>query len=278
MKCVFTVDVEDWFHILDTPATPDVEQWGNLPSIVERNTNRMLDIFDEYKIKATFYFLGWIAEHYPHLVQAVHNQGHEVASHGYCHRLVYTLSRDELMQDTVKTRDILQDIIGEPLSGYRAAGFSATNTIPWFFEVLAETGHRHDSSVFPAARAHGGQAHARREPHAIETTHGNMWEFPISVASILGKPVCLFGGGYFRLSPYSMIKKYGTKVLSEGRPVVFYLHPRELDPAAPRLKLTPYRRFKSYVNLNGVEQKLRRLLTDFEFTTFSDLLAGYRHD
>ncbi|MEZ5357815.1 MAG: polysaccharide deacetylase family protein [Candidatus Zixiibacteriota bacterium] len=278
MKCVFTVDVEDWFHILDTPAAPSVEAWESLPSIVEKNTHRLLDVFDEFGITATFYFLGWIAGKYPQLVKDVHARGHEVASHGYCHRLVYTMSRDEFVEDTKKTKAMLEDCIGEKVRGYRAAGFSATNDIPWFFDVLAEAGYEHDSSVFPAARAHGGQARGRREPHRISTQNGSIWEFPISVAPIFGKPICLFGGGYFRLFPYWMIRQYGNEVLADERPIVFYLHPRELDRDAPRLAMPLYRRFKSYVNLSGVDAKLRRLLTDFEFTTIPELMAEYNHE
>lgn len=278
MKSVFTVDVEDWFHILNIPAAPRYADWEALPSIVEKNTGRMLDIFDAHEARATFFFLGWIARRYPHIVKRVQARGHEIASHGYRHRLVYTMTREEFLADTIKTKSLIEDITGEAVNGYRAAGFSVIREVPWFFEALAEAGHRYDSSVFPAVRGHGGQVGGRREPHAVATVHGEIMEFPISVASVLGVPVCFFGGGYFRLFPYWMIRRYGRNILSHDRPVIFYLHPRELDQGAPRLSMSAYRRFKSYVNLGGVEAKLRRLLTDFEFVAFSELLMEYRHD
>ena len=271
---IFSVDVEDWFHILDDPSVPAIDQWADLPSRVERNFTKLLDLFSEKNVQVTCFFLGWVAARFPHLVKEAASRGHEVASHGYGHRLVYELSRTEFYEDVRCARLLLEDIAGVEVVGYRAPGFSTTEETPWFFDALAEAGYQYDSSVFPARRAHGGMPHAQRKPHHIGK-HDALLEIPISVVDLLGKPMCFFGGGYLRLFPYRLIRKMARQVLSEGRPVVFYVHPREIDPAHPRLPMSPIRRFKSYVNLETTEGKLRRILQDFPVTTFKNLLSNY---
>jgi len=271
---IFSVDVEDWFHILDDPSVPAIDQWAALPSRVERNFTKLLDLFSEKNVQVTCFFLGWVAERFPHLVKEAASRGHEVASHGYGHRLVYELSRTEFYEDVRGARLLLQDIAGVEVVGYRAPGFSTTDETPWFFDALAEAGYQYDSSVFPARRGHGGMPHAPRKPHHIGQ-HDALLEVPISVADLMGKPMCFFGGGYLRLFPYWLIRKMALHVLSEGRPVVFYVHPREIDPAHPRLPMSSIRRFKSYVNLETTETKLRRILQDFPVTTFKNLLSNY---
>jgi polysaccharide deacetylase family protein (PEP-CTERM system associated) len=271
---IFSVDVEDWFHILDDPSVPAIDQWAGLPSRVERNFTKLLDLFSEKNVQVTCFFLGWVAARFPHLVKEAASRGHEVASHGYGHRLVYELSRTEFYEDVRCARLLLEDIAGVEVVGYRAPGFSTTEETPWFFDALAEAGYQYDSSVFPARRAHGGMPHAQRKPHHIGK-HDALLEIPISVVDLLGKPMCFFGGGYLRLFPYRLIRKMARQVLSEGRPVVFYVHPREIDPAHPRLPMSPIRRFKSYVNLETTEGKLRRILQDFPVTTFKNLLSNY---
>jgi polysaccharide deacetylase family protein (PEP-CTERM system associated) len=270
---IFSVDVEDWFHILDDPSVPTIDQWASLPSRVEENLVRLLDIFGEKNVHVTCFFLGWIAERFPHLVRDVVARGHEVASHGYGHRLVYQQSRSEFCEDVRRARLLLEDISGVQVMGYRAPGFSTTEETPWFFDVLAETGYQYDSSVFPAARSHGGIRQGRRDPHRVGES--SLLEFPITVADLLGKPMCFFGGGYLRLFPYWLIRGMAHQVLSKGRPVVFYIHPREIDPAQPRLPMGYRRRFKSYVNLQSTETKIRRILQDFPLTTFKSVLGGY---
>ena len=271
---IFSVDVEDWFHILDDPSVPAIDQWAALPSRVESNFTKLLDLFSEKNVQVTCFFLGWGAERFPHLVKEAASRGHEVASHGYGHRLVYELSRTEFYEDVRGARLLLQDIAGVEVVGYRAPGFSTTDETPWFFDALAEAGYQYDSSVFPARRGHGGMPHAPRKPHHIGQ-HDALLEVPISVADLMGKPMCFFGGGYLRLFPYWLIRKMALHVLSEGRPVVFYVHPREIDPAHPRLPMSSIRRFKSYVNLETTETKLRRILQDFPVTTFKNLLSNY---
>jgi len=274
-KCIFSVDVEDWFHILDLPSTPPISDWDQLPSIVEHNFLRLLDMFSERNASVTCFFLGWVAQKFPHLVKEAAMRGHEIASHGYAHRLVYGMTQQEFLDDATKSKMILEDAAGQPVLGYRSAGFSVTEGTPWFFETLMEAGYRYDSSVFPAPRGHGGLKGAQFTPFLQRGGSHTLVEFPITVRGVLGKPICFFGGGYLRLFPYALISRMTQKVLAEGRPVIFYVHPREIDPDHPRLSMGLARKFKSYVNLRSTEPKIRRLLSEFEFTTFEKYLEEH---
>jgi len=183
MKSVLSVDVEDWFHILEAASAPDISQWNSLPSYVERNFRQLLNIFSEKDVRVTCFFLGYIAERFPQLVREAHDRGHEIASHGYAHRLIYTMTPQAFLDDASKSKDILEDITGQPVLGYRAAGFSVTADTPWFFEKILEAGYRYDSSVFPAPRQHGGLNTDHYAPHLIA---GRLMEFPIAVTNMLG--------------------------------------------------------------------------------------------
>lgn len=273
MPSILSVDVEDWFHILDVSSAPPMERWETLPSRVEVNFRRLLDLFEERQAHASCFFLGWVAERFPQLVREAARRGHEIASHGYAHRLVHSMTRDEFYADALRTRKILEDVSGTAVGGFRSAGFSVTEDTPWFFAALAEAGYQYDSSIFPARHGHGGMRHSRREPYRVQGEGANLIEFPISVADLLGKPMCFFGGGYLRLFPYSLTRRMARRVLAEGRPVVYYVHPREIDPAHPRLSMSLVRRFKSYVNLHSTEGKLRRILLEFPTVTFREYLA-----
>ena len=274
MKCIMTIDVEDWFHILDLPSTPVLSKWDALESRVETNYLRLLDIIESRDATATCFFLGWVADKFPNLVKETRRRGFEVASHGYSHRLLSSMTPDEFIADAAKARQTLEDILSEPVSGFRATGFSVTDRTPWFFECLCEAGYKYDSSVFPASRGHGGMKRGLMRPHQVRTAGGNVIELPITVANVLGKRVCLFGGGYFRLAPYRVVKHFASRVLASGRPVLFYIHPREIDPDQPRLPMGVVRRFKSYVNLGLTESKLSSLMADFAMTTCAEFIAG----
>jgi polysaccharide deacetylase family protein (PEP-CTERM system associated) len=271
-KCIFSVDVEDWFHILDLPSTPPISDWDQLPSRVEQNFLKLLDIFSEKNASVTCFFLGWVAQKFPHLVREAAKRGHEIASHGYAHRLVYQLTQQEFLDDATKSKKILEDAAGRTVLGYRSAGFSVTEDTPWFFEMLMEAGYRYDSSVFPAPRGHGGLEGAQFTPFLHRSGSHTLVEFPITIKGVFGKPICFYGGGYLRLFPYALIRRMTRVVLAEGRPVIFYVHPREIDPHHPRLAMGLARRFKSYVNLRTTEPKIRRLLSEFEFTTFEKFI------
>ena len=275
-KCLFSVDVEDWFHILDLPSTPGVNEWDALPSRVEQTFLRLLELFGEKQVRITCFFLGWVAAKYPRLIRTAQEFGHEIASHGYAHRLLYKMTPAQFFEDAVHAKKTIEDISGQEIIGYRAPGFSVTHETPWFFATLVEAGYRYDSSVFPTSRGHGGLTGAEYAPHFVQTGSNHIMEFPITLTKILHTPVCLFGGGYLRLAPWALIKRGAAKVLRERRPVVFYLHPREIDPDHPRLKMSYLRRFKSYVNLNTTEDKLKHILAQFEFTTFAEFLAEFQ--
>lgn len=274
--CVFSIDVEDWFHIMDLPDAPRLPDWDALPKRVERNFNVLVDLLREHDVKATFFFLGWVAERHPQLVRTAAAAGHEVASHGYAHDLVYAITRQAFAEDVTRAKRLLEDIGGKPVLGYRAPGFSATADTPWFFESLVEAGYVYSSSVFPARRQHGGLLGFARRPAPVQTAAGSIFEFPVSVADVLGEPVCFFGGGYLRLFPYALIRHMARRVLNSGLPVVYYLHPREIDPDHPRLPMGLTRRFKSYVGLRTAKRKVERILSDFSFRTFEQLLDEYQ--
>jgi polysaccharide deacetylase family protein (PEP-CTERM system associated) len=274
MTCIFSVDVEDWFHILDLPSAPDPAQWDSLPSRIEQNFTRLLDLFSETDAQVTCFFLGWVARRFSHLVKEADKRGHEIASHGCSHGLVYQMTRREFLEDAVESRKILEDILGRRVVGYRSAGFSVVEETPWFFDALMEAEYRYDSSVFPAKRGHGGLRTDQFAPFFVGNPSCGLIEFPITVAKILGMPMCFFGGGYLRLFPLSLIEAMTSRVLAERRPVVFYIHPREVDPSHPRLPMSLGRRFKSYVNLKTTETKIRGLLRRFPMTTFRSFIAN----
>ena len=268
VKCIFSVDVEDWFHILDLPSTPDLSTWELLPSRVESNFGRLLEIFSEKHVHVTCFFLGWVAQKFPHLVREADRRGHEVASHGYAHRLAYKMTPQGFYEDALTSKKIIEDIVGHSISGYRCPGFSVTKKTPWFFAKLIEAGYGYDSSVFPSPRGHGGLDNGHYAPYRVGSSSEGLVEFPITTAKLLGMPMCFFGGGYLRLFPSFLIKNMARKVLREGQPVIFYVHPREIDPHHPRLLMSLGRRFKCYFNLETTEAKITQVLTEFEVTTF----------
>jgi polysaccharide deacetylase family protein (PEP-CTERM system associated) len=272
-RCIFSIDVEDWFHILDLPSTPPLSEWSRLPSLVEKNFLHLLEIISERNVRITCFFLGWVAERFPHLVREAKARGHEIASHGYSHELVYRMTPREFLDDASKAKNILEDVSGSPVVGYRSSGFSVTKETPWFFEKLTEAGYHYDSSVFPAPRGHGGIATKQYAPYRVSDDSNGLIEFPLTVAGVFGHPVCFFGGGYLRLFPYFLVRRMARKVIEEGRPVVFYVHPREIDPSHPRLSMNLARKFKSYINLSTTENKIRRLLSEFSFITFQDAMV-----
>lgn len=269
--CIFSIDVEDWFHILDSPQTPDIAEWDALPSRVVPNFLRLLDLLDQHGVSATCFFLGWIAAKFPQLVKEASRRGHEIASHGHAHRLVCHMRQAEFAEDARSSRSALEDISGTAVVGFRAPGFSATQRTPWFFDSVLQAGYAYDSSVFPTHHGHGGMPEAEYAPHFI----GDLLECPITVARVLGQPTCCFGGGYLRLSPLRLIRAMARRVFREGRPVIFYVHPREIDPSQPRLPMPLQRRFKSYVNIASTVGKITSLLAEFKFVTFGRLAEQY---
>jgi polysaccharide deacetylase family protein (PEP-CTERM system associated) len=278
MNVILSIDVEDWFHILDVKSAPSFGEWNSVSSLVEQNFLRMLDILDERKAVATCFILGWVAERYPDLVLEAKKRGHEIASHGYSHRLVYEMAEEEFYSDAVKSKHIIEDIIGHRVLGYRSSGFSVTERTPWFFDKLIEAGYFYDSSIFPARRQHGGIRSVQYAPYLVTRGNKRIFEFPITVKRVLGVPVCFFGGGYLRIFPSLIISKMTRQVLKEGRPVIIYVHPREIDPEHPRLEMGIIRRFKSYVNLHTTEGKIRCIIEEFKCGSFEQYLTEHTID
>jgi polysaccharide deacetylase family protein (PEP-CTERM system associated) len=268
-----TIDVEDWFHILDAAGAPDRDQWDTLPSRLEHNMEAMLQLLDTHRVRATLFWLGWAAERFPGLVRRCHEAGHEIASHGYNHILAYQAGRTAFCEDIRKAKKLLEDLIGEEVIGFRVPGFSFTPETPWAYPTLAEAGYIYSSSIFPASRGHGGFVGAPPEKHTIETPHGPVVEFPITTIGTRTRRFCLFGGGYLRITPWPLLLGISWLLNKQDRSIIYYLHPREVDPKQPRMKEIPLSRyFKYYVNLESTVGKMARLLELQRFVPMRELL------
>ncbi|HPC94064.1 MAG TPA: DUF3473 domain-containing protein [Sedimentisphaerales bacterium] len=270
---MLTCELEDWFHILGTNGPPPREQWSGLTLRAEASVRRMLDLFAEKGVRATFFCLGWMAERMPALVRDCHRAGHEIGSHGYAHVLAYDVGPQAFREDLEHAKKILEDIIGERVHGFRCPGFSVTDANRWVFDVVAETGHTYDASVFPAHHGHGGLEGTPAGPHVVTTASGPLVEFPVSTVPFLRSRVCLFGGGYLRLFPLPVIRWGIRRLREDGLPLIIYIHPREIDPEHPRLPLKLRRRFKCYVNLRTTMRKLTWLCEHCVFTTMGEVAA-----
>ncbi|MFC1555702.1 XrtA system polysaccharide deacetylase [candidate division KSB1 bacterium] len=276
MNNIFSIDVEEWFHILEVNSSPDLMSWDNQESRIEVNFMKLLDALSGAKQKATCFFLGWIAEKYPHLVKEAISRGHEIASHGFAHQLIYTQTPDDFFEDIYKTKKLLEDITGKKVIGYRAPGFSITRNTIWAFEKLIEAGYKYDSSLFPAKRGHGYFLNIPFAPHKITLAENTIYEFPITVVDLLGTRLCYFGGGYLRLFPLSVIGYMARRISIDKRPVIYYIHPREIDVKQPRMNMGIMRKFKSYVNIGTTGKKIENILSNGEFSTFENFLDEYK--
>jgi polysaccharide deacetylase family protein (PEP-CTERM system associated) len=270
---IFSIDVEDWFNLSGTGAEPPPSEWDGLESRLERNFRGLLELLAESNATATCFVVGYFAKRFPQLVREAVAAGHEIASHGYFHRLIYQMSAVEFCEDARAARELLEDVSGRPVRGFRAPAFSVTERTPWFFDKLVEAGYRYDSSVFPAPHQTGGLATGTFAPYTAGARAGAIEEFPITAVRVFGRPMCFFGGGYLRLFPYGVIRTMGRRALGEGRPVIFYVHPREIDPDGPRMALSRRRRFTCYFNLKTTRPKIRRILHDFRVTSFERYMS-----
>jgi len=270
-----TIDVEDWYHILESPAVPSIEHWSGLESRIERNLEKLLTLLDSFSVKCTFFWLGWVAERHKGLVRKCHKAGHEIACHGFAHVLAHEVGEQAFRKDISRSKAILEDIVGEPVRGFRAPGFGITNNTAWAFDAIRETGYQYDASIFPAHRAHGGMPDAILGLHFIETRNGHLLEIPSSVVEIFGRRACLFGGGYLRLATRPMIKWGLDRLQAAGQPLVVYVHPREIDPYHPRLPLSLTRRFKCYVRLKSTMSKLEWLCRDYHLCSMIKMVENY---
>lgn len=258
-----TIDVEDYFHVQAFAGIIDRASWDSLPCRVEANTDRILALLDEAGVKATMFTLGWVAERYPQVVRRIVAGGHELASHGHGHQRVHEIGEAAFREDLIRARGLLEQIGGVAVQGYRAPTFSIGPGTPWAYDVLAETGHRYSSSIYPVRHDLYGSPDAPRLPH--RPGNSAVWELPMSTVSVFGQNLPCSGGGYFRLLPYEVFRLGLRRFNAEqARPGMFYTHPWEIDPDQPRIAQAPaLSRFRHYLNLARSAGRLRRLLRDF---------------
>ncbi len=260
---ILTFDIEEWFHILDNESTKTEREWVNYDVRIHQNIERIFKILEKSNISASFFVMGWMAEKFPEVIKEIVARGYEIGSHTHLHQLVYSQSPAQFKSDVEKSIKTLEDISGKNVRLFRAPGFSITVENKWAFEVLHELGIEIDCSVFPASRSHGGfSSFGAPKPSIIKYNGVELKELPINYTSILSKPVIFSGGGYFRLFPYPLIKKW----TQSSNYVMTYFHPRDFDAGQPLIKdLSRARKFKSYVGIKGAEKKLDKWLQDFEF-------------
>ncbi len=270
-----SVDVEDYFQVSAFERTVSRDAWDSFERRVDTNTRRLLDIFDEYAVRSTFFTLGWVGERHPALVREIVARGHELASHGYAHRLVYDQTPEAFRDDVRRAKHVLEDAGAVEVVGYRAPSFSITDRSLWALDVLAEEGYRYDASIFPVRHDRYGIPDAPRHPHLLHRTAATLLEVPGSTVRLGSTNIPVAGGGYFRILPYAWTR-WGIARLNrtEEMPAVFYLHPWEIDPEQPRLPAGWLSRFRHYRNLDVTERRLRALLTDFSFAPVATVLGS----
>lgn len=269
---ILTFDIEEWFHLLDNDSTRSAEQWEGYEVRIYENVDRILRMLEATDTKATFFIIGWVARKYPDLVRQIAAK-YEIGSHTMNHQLVWQQRPEEFREDVSSSISLLEDITGRKVECFRAPGFSIRESEAWAFETLSDLGIKYDCSVFPAQHAHGGMSSFKEAvPSIIRYGDHEIKEFPVSFKRMMGHNIIYSGGGYFRLFPYPLIRKWAKE---NDDYLLTYIHPRDLDagqPVVPGLSLP--RRFKSYVGLGKAEQKLHRFLTDFQFTDIHNAAAS----
>ena len=274
---VLTIDVEEYFHVSAFEGVIATADWDRHESRVEETTMRLLDRLAEAGSAATFFVLGWVAERHPSLIRAIRNAGHEIASHGYGHQVLTALTPEQFRADVRRSKAILEDVSGEPVRGYRAPSFTIMEETLWALRILVEEGYAYDSSIFPIWHDRYGIPGANPHYHRLVTSSGPIWEIPPSTAKLGAMRVPVAGGGYFRLWPYGLLRRWLRRIERDGHPLVVYLHPWEIDPDQPRVKGAVLSRCRHYLNLNKTETRLVRLLKDFRFGPVCEAIAPIRH-
>lgn len=275
MNNALTVDVEEWFQVSNFDRVVPRESWASMPSRVESSTRELLDLFDETGAKGTFFVLGWVAERSPDLVREIRARGHEIASHGYGHELVYTLSPDAFARDVERAHAAIEHAAGVAPRGYRAPSFSIDRRSFWALDVLADQGFLYDSSIFPVRHPRYGVPEFSRTPTRLRTPGGRvLTEFPLTTWRCLGRNVGAAGGAYLRILPLALLERAFAAMNDRGEPAVLYIHPWEIDPQQPRMRVGGLGRLTHYANLAGTKDRLRRLLGRFAFAPMSRCLEG----
>jgi len=278
MKNALTFDIEDYFQVSAFADRVGKSQWDQMPSRVETNTTKVLDLLSEAGCRATFFVLGWVAKSHPRLIRQISDRGHEIGCHSLEHRRVFEMTRAEFAEDTRTAKRALEDAGGVAVQGYRAPSFSITTGSLWAFEILAELGFQYDSSIFPVKHPNYGVPQFSRFPFIVRTAAGNIVEFPMSTVEMARWRAPIAGGAYFRLLPYAYTR-WGIRYLNgfENRPACVYLHPWEIDPDQPRIDVSFSARLRHYLGLRSVERNVRNLLRDFEFQPVGSLIEEIRH-
>lgn len=261
-------DIEDWFQVENLRSAISRDSWDTQPLRVAQSTRTILEILRERKVRATFFFLGWVAERCPDLVREAQRDGHEIASHGYGHDLVYHMTPERYREDARRAKGILEDLTGQAVVGYRAPSFTIVEETKWALDVLREEGFLYDSSVFPLTW-HDRYGFKECDTRTFVWPNG-LYEVPLAVARLGSLSLPAGGGGYFRLFPYAYFKQLLGRNNRAGEPFTFYLHPWEFDPEQPRVDVKLSHRFRHYVNLQRTAPRLRRILGDFRFEPIRD--------
>ncbi len=269
---ILTIDLEDWFQVSNLDGYVSRDAWPHCEFRLRHSANRLLEMLDAAGAHATFFVLGWNAEKCPALVHEIAEAGHEIASHGYEHRLVYDMNPGKFREDLRRSVDAIEDAAGVVVRGHRAASFSLTENCLWALEVMAGEGIAYDSSMFPIRHDRYGVSRRWMEGRDIVTDAGSIVEVPITVCPVMGVNLPFAGGGYFRMLPYSVVKRLTRFVNGAGRRVVFYFHPWEIDCGIPRYRLGFSKSVRSYCNIASNGRKLGLLLKDFSFMSISDAL------
>ena len=258
-----SVDVEDYFQTEAMSGVAPRANWDSFPARVEANTCALFELFARYDTRATFFFLGWIAERFPQLVRQAHQLGHEVGCHSYWHHPVFRMTAEEFWQDTYRARTVIQEATGAPVMGYRAPNFSINQSVPWAYSILEELGFQYDSSVYPIRHELYGNHGAQRFPYLAGK---NLVELPVATWRVFQQNLPVGGGAYLRILPYALMKN-GIRAINRNdhAPAVLYLHPWEIDDSQPRLEASWKSRTRQYMGLAGMKAKLQRLLQDFTF-------------
>ena len=269
----FTVDVEEHFQVSAFDAVVSRADWTHLAGRLDRNVPLLLEELARAGATGTFFVLGWVARHRPHIVREIAGAGHEIASHGYWHQRVNTQGPDAFREDIRSSRETLEDLVGARVRGYRAPSFSIVRGCEWAFDVLVEEGFQYDSSVFPIRRAGYGYAGAPREPYDIVRASGQLKEVPLATTRWGGVVIPAAGGGYLRQFPFWLIRRAFAEARARGIPATFYIHPWELDPDQPRMPVGLVTRMRHYRGLSHSLARMRRLLDEFRFRSIASYLA-----
>jgi len=264
---LFSVDVEEYFQVNAFERIVPRTEWGTYPTRVAASVDAILEMLARRNATGTFFTLGWIARHHPRVVRAIADAGHEVASHGYWHRRIPTLSPDEFREDVRTSKAELEDVSGQLITGFRAPSFSIIPGHEWALDVLAEEGYRYDSSRFPIRRPDYGSPDVPTVPHVVHTPSGELLEIPLATTRLLGTPLPAAGGGYLRQFPFALIRRAFREASAARVPAMFYIHPWEIDPDQPRLPVSRLTRVRHYRGLGRTLPLMDRLLSEFPFTS-----------